>query len=219
MELGQALLIVSGSYISYLLVWRRIRAVVGRARGPDLGALGAFDVDALVEESELVSRTAGPEAAGLIQEIQIAARRVQAMSDGLKRRAAAEEGLRAFRRLGASTSAAPTWSVLGAHFLVVRLSLLGMEWGEVVARRELRRALSLWPDSAPGHLVRAHLEAWLGHGEAAADHLARALFYAKGDPFYARPIVASPCIARLRPALDQQARRSLKSFGRNEQLT
>lgn len=102
---------------------------------------------------------------------------------------------------------------LRAHLEVLRLSFWDLEWRELVARRLLRAALALHPAAPPLHLVRAELAAALGDPAGAADHLARALYYARGAPFYAGPIAAAPWVARVRPALAAEARRLLAGEG------
>jgi len=106
---------------------------------------------------------------------------------------------------------------LAAHFEVLRLSFWDLEWREMTVRRHLRRALHRYPQAPVLHLVRAHLSAVLGDGPGATDWLARALYYARGDLFYARPIAASAYVARVRPALAAQAR-SLLAAGATGRL-
>jgi len=208
-ELGPALLVVGGSYACYLLGWRRLRAWVGQRRGPDLAALSAFDLDALSREEGLVAGALAPEEGGLLQAVQVEARRAHVVAAGPKRDAAVQATLGALRQLGDAPLRSPAWTALAPHLLTLRLSLAWMELEEFAARRALRKALAVHPAAPALHLVGAHLEAKLGHPDAAVDWLARALYYANGDPFYARPIAASPYIARRRPALDLQARKLL----------
>ncbi len=208
MELVPALLTVGGSYVSYLLAWRRIRAGIGRRRGPDLQALAIYDHAGLSRELRAIAAEDPSDLRGLTDRsvAQSQARRAEALPPGPKRDAAARACLSTLRLLGDEALRTPVWSGLAAHMEVLRLSLWSVEWGELTARRRLQKALARHPDEPALHLIRAHLAAVLGDAEGAADHLARALYYAKGEAFYARPIVASPFITRFRPALAAQAR-------------
>ncbi|HWV37624.1 MAG TPA: hypothetical protein VN033_04000 [Vulgatibacter sp.] len=210
MDLIPALLIVGASYAGYLLAWRRVRAARGRRRGPDPAAVSAFDYAALERELPGLCE-ARPELRDRFIEALQRARLADAAAPGPARVESALEALAALRRVREATLDAPGWSGLAAHLEVQRLSFWSLEYAELRARRWLRKALARHPDAPSLHLVRAHLEASLGNAEGAADQLARALYYAKGDPFYARPIVASPAMARLRPALDAQARAVLEA--------
>lgn len=212
MDLFPALITVGASYAGYALAWRRVRASRGRRRGPDPDAVAAFDHAELEREIEGLARLE-PDARADLDEAAGRARLADAMPAGPARALGAEEALVPLRRLGGLALEAPAWSVLAAHLEVQRLSFWNQERVEWVVRRALRRALARHPDAPAPHLVRAHLEASLGNAEAAADQLARALYYARGDAFYARPIVASPAVARLRPALDAQARALLEAAG------
>lgn len=205
MELVPALITVGASYAGYLLAWRRVRAGRGRRLGPDPAAVAAFDYGALEREIDGLCAAHAAVRDTLIEAVQ-RARLADAATPGSARVEAATEALRVLRRAGDVVLEAPGWSGLSAHLEVQRLSFWTLEQAEVRARRRLRQALSRHPEAPALHLVRAHLESSLGNAEAAADQLARALYYAKGDPFYALPIVASPAVARLRPALDSQAR-------------
>lgn len=210
MELVPALIIVGASYAGYLLAWRRVRAGRGRRRGPDPVAVAAFDYAALERELEGLA-AARPELRDRLIEALQRAQLADAVPPGPARIEAAHKALASLRRVGGLALEAPGWSGLAAHLDVQRLSFWSMEEAELRARRRLRRSLARHPEAPSLHLVRAHLEASLGNVESAADQLARALYYAKGDPFYARPIVASPAMARLRPALDAQARAVLEA--------
>ena len=209
MELIPALIIVGASYAGYLLAWRRVRAGRGRRRGPDPAAVSAFDYDALEGELEGLAQMRPELRDRLIEALQ-RSRLADAAQPGPARVEAAHRALGALKRVQELALEAPGWSGLAAHLDVQRLSFWSLEEAELSARRRLRRALARHPEAPSLHLVRAHLEASLGNVEGAADQLARALYYAKGDPFYARPIVASPAMARLRPALDAQARAVLE---------
>ncbi|AKU91553.1 hypothetical protein [Vulgatibacter incomptus] len=210
MELVPALATVGGSYACYLLVWRRVRAAIGRRRGPDLPALSAYDHLALERELEALAHDATAPESGESLAVRFVAmseaRHADSLPPGPTRHAAAAAALASLRRLGDAPMRTPAWSGLEAHLETLRISLWSLEMGEVVVRRLLRRALGRHPEAPCLHLVRAHLAATLGDPSGAADHLARALYYAGSDPFYAKPIVASPYLARVRPALDAQAR-------------
>ncbi|HEY0840511.1 MAG TPA: hypothetical protein VGD74_10030 [Vulgatibacter sp.] len=210
MDLLPALITVGVSYAGYALAWRRVRASRGRRRGPEPDLVAAFDHGALEKEIPGLALLE-PGARAKLDEAAGRARLADALPAGPSRALGAEEALRPLRELGGLALEAPAWSVLAAHLEIQRLSFWNHERVEWVVRRALRRALARHPDAPAPHLVRAHLEASLGNAEAAADQLARALYYARGDAFYARPIVASPAMARLRPALVSQARALLES--------
>lgn len=125
---------------------------------------------------------------------------------GPAREAACAAGLKHVRRGATPAAPGPAEAGLAAHLEVLRLSFWDLEWRELIVRRHLRRALQRYPQAPVLHLVRAHLATVLGDGPGATDWLARALYYARGDAFYARPIAASPYVARVRPALAVQAR-------------
>lgn len=212
MDLFPALITVGASYAGYALAWRRVRASRGRRRGPDLEAVAVFDHDALERELPGLALLE-PDARADLDEAVGRARLADASPAGPARTKLAAEALVPLHRVGGLALESPTWSVLAAHLEIQSLSFWNMERAELVVRRALRRALARHPDAPGPHLVRAHLEASLGNAEAAADQLARALYYARGDAFYAKPIVASPSMARLRPALNAQARALLESSG------
>jgi hypothetical protein len=71
--------------------------------------------------------------------------------------------------------------------------------------RAIRKGLSENRSSAMLYYELAHCCLWRGRTDEAVDHLARALYFAGGDPFYARPILDAPEIARIKPALVRQA--------------
>lgn len=79
--------------------------------------------------------------------------------------------------------------------------------------RAIRKGLSENRSSPLLYYELAHCCLWRGRTEEAVEHLARALYFAGRDPFYARPILDSPEVARLKPALVRQARTRLASEG------
>lgn len=133
--------------------------------------------------------------------------RAELADGGQSIEAACASGMRHLRRAARSADErGPAEAGLAAHFEILRLSFWDLEFRELAARRHLRRALARHPQAAILHLIRAHLSAVLGDGAGATDHLARALYYARGDRFYAGPIAASAYVARVRPALAAEAR-------------
>jgi len=157
-------------------------------------------------------RTLDPASARLCHRLlaRLEAVRAELLEPGAAREAAAAAGLAHLRRAGLRTEDPPPAEAgLAAHLEVLRLSFWDLEWRELVVRRHLRRAMAVHPQAPVLHLVRAHLAAVLGDGPGATDWLARALYYARGNPFYARPIAASAYVARARPALAAQARNLL----------
>lgn len=133
----------------------------------------------------------------------------EGLGPGREREVQATLGLARWKALE-KPSASPALSGLGPHLEILRLGWWNLEIGEWTTRRRLRRALSRFPDAPVLHLIRAHLAASLGEGQRAADHLAKALYYARGDTFYARPIVESPWLSFSRPTLAARARGLLK---------
>lgn len=125
--------------------------------------------------------------------------------------AAGMRRLRRARQLGARPTAAEIG--LAAHFEVLRLTLWDLEWRTFRARRLLRRGLRMAPHAPWLHLVAAHLDASLGDGAGAADQLARALYYGRGDRFYARTVARLGFVGSVRPALLLEARSILAGAG------
>ncbi|WP_373047910.1 hypothetical protein [Vulgatibacter sp.] len=162
---------------------------------------------AMAREIAEALRTLDPGAGSLVHRLLARLEAVRAEVEPGATEAAAAAGLEHLRR-GAvrGLPAPPAEAGLVAHFEVLRLTLWELEWRELAVRRQLRRAQARHPQAPVLHLVRAHLAAVLGDGPGAADHLARALYYARGDAFYARPVAASPYLARVRPALVAEAR-------------
>lgn len=83
---------------------------------------------------------------------------------------------------------------------------LNLEWSVAMAQHRLRRLLHRFEDTPQLHLAQAWAHALVGEHEAALDALGRALYFSRGDPFYARAVMESPFVARSRPALLAQCR-------------
>lgn len=126
-------------------------------------------------------------------------------SRGPAREEAAARALMHLDLLGPSLHDTPAWSVLPAHLALLRRSWLRLEWVLFDARRRLETAARRHPESAFVHLGRAHLAAALGDLRQAADHLTRALYHGRGDPYFAAPILCLRGIETLRPGLAAEA--------------
>lgn len=131
--------------------------------------------------------------------------RAESLPPGGDREAVATRALQVWRSLEAPCGS-PALSGLRPHLEILRLGWWNLEIGEWQVRRHLRRALTKHPEAPVLHLIKAHLAAVLGEGQRAADHLAKALYYARGDSFYALPIVNSPYLSLSRPTLAARAR-------------
>ena len=103
------------------------------------------------------------------------------------------------------------------HYLAAHVRLtyfthaVNLEWEVSRARAGLRRAAEGARAPACFHHALAHAAALVGQQDESVDELARALYYAQADPFYARPILESPYVARVRPALVAECREHLRA--------
>jgi hypothetical protein len=168
-----------------------------------LARLFAGELAAALEVARALP-AAAPDAAPVAARLaaQVLARAVEVTPPGPDRAAALREALAAARAAGGGAPDAPPALVgLAAHLRLLGISPFTLETTQLVVGRSLQRALARPPDAPYLHLCRAHLAAALGEGEAAALHLARALYYARGERFYARAVRGSGWLARHRPAL------------------
>jgi hypothetical protein len=109
-------------------------------------------------------------------EAQVLARRVELLPEGEERRALCEAALASCRAAGLARAGAPVGLAgLAAHLETLRIDVWTLEIGALRVRRALDRIERRAPHAPFVHLTRAHLAAMLGDGEAATEHLARAL--------------------------------------------
>lgn len=118
------------------------------------------------------------------------------------------EARRRIARAGAGGGFAdPGTLALSAHLELRHYThALNLEWQLVRVGRRLKRALAEHPASAILFYEMALYSAIRGKGEDAVDHLARALYYARGEAFYLSAVIDVPEVARMKPALVHQAR-------------
>lgn len=109
-------------------------------------------------------------------------------------------------RVGEPLLETPAWAAFPAHLALVRRSWLRLELDLLDFRRRLRAVESRHPQSPFVHLLRAHRAAALGDVAQASDHLARALYHGRRDPYFAGPVLGLRGLETLRPALLGQAR-------------
>jgi hypothetical protein len=100
----------------------------------------------------------------------------------------------------------PAWAAFPVHLALLRRSWLRLEWDLFDAGRRLKAAAAKHRESAIVHLLRAHRAAALGDVNQAADHLARALYHGRHDPYFAAPVLCLDGLEALRPALFAEAR-------------
>lgn len=147
---------------------------------------------------------------------QVLARRAELLPQGTERVKLCEEALEDCRRAGAGARMAPPGLAgLAAHLETLGISVWTLEIAAFRVRRRLDRIERRAPHAPFVHLTRAHLAALLGDGESAMEHLARALYHARGEAFYARVIGGSSYVERVRPSLSARAR-SLQRGGSPE---
>jgi hypothetical protein len=132
------------------------------------------------------------------------AERRQAVRD---RAGARRAVLSALARAEGSRESSAGLSYLSAHLRLAWLTdEINLEQSALGTLVRLRRALRRFGERPCLHYAKAHAEALLGRHEEALDELGRALYFSQGDPFYARPILECPFVARERPALFAQCR-------------
>lgn len=112
--------------------------------------------------------------------------------------------------LGDAVLETPAWAALPVHLALLRRSWLRLEWDLFDAGRRLKAAEGKHGESAIVHLLRAHRAAALGDVNHAADHLARALYHGRHDPYFAAPVLCLEGLEALRPALFAEARAILE---------
>ncbi|RMG11554.1 MAG: hypothetical protein D6729_17830 [Deltaproteobacteria bacterium] len=138
---------------------------------------------------------------------QLALAEAEASSGGRARRAARRARVHVLRAGGGEVFADPGTRGLWSHVLLRHFThFLNLEWRHVQIDRGIRKSLAENRTSPILYYELAHCAAHRGKGEEAVDHLARALFYAKGDPFYVRAILETPEVGRLKPILAEQVR-------------
>jgi len=123
--------------------------------------------------------------------------------------AAAARALAHLDRIGEAVLDTPAWAAFPAHLALVRRSWLRLELDLFDFGRRLRAAERRHPGSPFVHLLRAHRAAALGDVAQAADHLARALYHGRSDPYFAAPVLSLRGLESMRPALLGQARAAL----------
>ncbi len=140
---------------------------------------------------------------------------LRAMVGGSGAKKGVKKARQAIRRAGgggryADTGTLALWAHLtlvhGRNILLEELLLLRVDYA-------LRKGLSQNSSSPLLFYELAHCCLWRSRQDEAIDHLARALFFSGGSSFYTRPILESPVIARIKPALVKQARARVESFG------
>lgn len=134
--------------------------------------------------------------------------RAVARGSGREAYRAAAQAVRALERAGARHSDAD----LSSRYLCVYLKLMhltnawNLELGAFAAVRRLRRAIRDAGHAPCLYLLLAYARAVSGRSEDAVDELGRAIYYARGDAFYAAPALEDEFVAKLRPALVAQCR-------------
>lgn len=129
-------------------------------------------------------------------------------SEGRRRRRAAATARRAILRAGGGeVFAEPGTRALWSHLLLGYFTHgLNLEWRLFQVDRGLRKSLAEHRSAAILYYELAYCAAYRGRSAAAVDHLARALFYAKGAPFYVHAILETPEVQRIKPILAEQVR-------------
>jgi len=117
------------------------------------------------------------------------------------------------RRTGASRGL----DYLSLHLRVAWLTnAVNLEFSLFGALRGLKQAIHRWGDAPELHFSKAHAQALLGRHDEALDEIGRALYYARGDAFYARPILEHPFVKQARPALYAQCKALCEHRGATE---
>ncbi len=138
---------------------------------------------------------------------QIALLRAERSKGRQRRRAAAAARRAILRAGGGEVFAEPGTRALWSHVLLRYFTHgLNLEWRLFQVDRGLRKSLAEHRSAAILYYELAYAAAYRGHSAAAVDHLARALFYAKGDVFYVRAILDAPEVQRIKPVLVEQVR-------------
>ena len=103
--------------------------------------------------------------------------------------------------------AEPGTRSLWCHLVLVYFThALNQEVNHFRVDRLVRRGLSENQTSALLFYELAHVCTHRGKTEEAVDHLARALYYARGEPFYLRAVLDAPEVERVKPALVAQVK-------------
>ena len=179
------------------------------AREPELAWLFAHFAVRRIFEGDLDAAEAIAErlddarSARLLATIDLArAERAAQANDPAGARAAALGALTRIEKLDSAGS-----SYLASHVRLVWLTHEGnLELSATWAILSLRRALRRFGDLSFLYLALAHAQALLGRHQEALDEMGRALYYARGDAFYARAILDDGFVWRTRPALASQCR-------------
>jgi hypothetical protein len=168
-------------------------------------AIFAGDLD---EAESLAQRLEEGQAARLLATIDLArAERAASVRDRPAARRAALQALARVRELAARGPMTPGIAYLAAHLQLAWLTHdVNLEASVATTSWRLRKALKSFGDLPFLYLSLAHAQALLGrHGEA-LDELGRAVYYARGDRFYARAVLEDGFVFRARPALAAQCR-------------
>ena len=184
------------------------------ARAPDAGwlfvhfavrAIFAGDLDAA---ESLAERLEEAQAGRLLATIDLArAERAASVRDPASARKAALQALARVRELTARGPQTPGLAYLAAHVQLAWLTHeVNLEASVAIASWKLRKALKTFGDLPFLHLALAHAQALLGRHAETLDELGRAVYYARGDRFYARAILEDGFVWRARPALAAQCK-------------
>lgn len=130
------------------------------------------------------------------------AERAEGVRDAHGARRAAQGALRQAERALELVPSSPARHYLVAH---LRLSFfthaVNLEWAVARAASLLRRGLECAMETPCLYFGLAHAAALLGREDEVVDELGRALYYARGDAFYAKALAEDGYLARIRPAL------------------
>lgn len=175
-------------------------------------AIFAGDLD---RAEALAERLEEGQAGRLLATVDLArAERAASVRDHAAARADALKALERVRALAVREPETAGTAYLAAHVQLAWLTHeLNLEPSVAVTSWRLRRALRAFGEKPFLYLCLAHAQALLGrHGEA-LDELGRAVYYARGDRFYARAILEDAFVWRARPALAAQCRPSQPGSG------
>lgn len=189
MDPGNLVAAFAAAYVGGTLVLHRLRLARQHRDGLELNLLRRIDPAAVPEKLR-------PALEALAQ-AEVA--RVQ--GDAASREREARVALGQVRAAGGARSSSAL-AYLDAQIRLGHLvTPLNVELLGIATLLQLRRALTRFGPSPELHQALAHAHAVLGQTATALDELGRAVYYARGAPFYAELVLASAYVEQARPRL------------------
>jgi len=177
------------AYVGGTVALHRVRLARKHRDGLELSLLRRVDPNPLSKDAQpALEALARAEAA-----------RVQA--DHATREREVRAALAHIRTLGGARTSSALAYLDAQVRLSHRLTPINIELVGLSTLVSLQRALARFGSTPELHLGLAHAHAVLGRSTAALDELGRAVYYAKGAPFYVELVLASTYVEQVRPRL------------------